>query len=315
MNIAGLGKSPNADALVEDIYKYGLERHIVELDAYGFTLVPPETLRSREGFVDDLRDAILHVSERRNNVQYGDYRTATEAVDFNSNNWWLLEEDDVFVESTLNPVVLTLARWMCGRSAVLTGTASIIKPPKPADVENTGDYDDVFKHSHLPLHNDNHAFPPPLPEMCHWVNTSWVLTDYATPEDGPTVLVPGSHRFGRVPFNHEQNWWEETNPYQAVPLQAPAGSLAVWHGFTWHGAMERTKPGLRVSLVLVWARAFIKPVNQWREDGISPELIERYPELHTALGMDSLYPSPKSGEAPLMERVEPFMRLGQDKYA
>ena len=86
MNIAGLGKSPNADVLVGDISKYGLERHIVELDAYGFTVVPPQTLGIRDGFVDDLRDAILRVNERRNNVQYGDYRTATHAVDFNTNN-------------------------------------------------------------------------------------------------------------------------------------------------------------------------------------------------------------------------------------
>ena len=75
MNIAGLGKSPNADVLVADIFKYGLERHIVELDAYGFTVVPPHTLGSRDGFVDDLRDAILQVNERRNNVRYGDHET------------------------------------------------------------------------------------------------------------------------------------------------------------------------------------------------------------------------------------------------
>ena len=49
-----------------------------------------------------------------------------------------------------------------------------------------------------PLHNDTHGIPPPLPEMCHWVNTSWILTDFETVEDGPTILVPGSHRFGRV---------------------------------------------------------------------------------------------------------------------
>ena len=150
-----------------DVFKYALERHVVELDAYGFTVVPPHTLGIRDGFVDDLRDAILQVNERRNNVQYGDYRTATHAVDFNTNNWWLLEEDDVFVESVLNPVVLTLARWMCGRSAALAGTASLIKPPKPPAAKHTADRDDFIKHSHLPLHNDTHGIPPPLPEMCH----------------------------------------------------------------------------------------------------------------------------------------------------
>ena len=58
----------------------------------------------------------------------------------------------IFVESVLNPVVLTLARWMCGRSATLAGTASLIKPPKPPAAEHTADRDDFIKHSHLPLH-------------------------------------------------------------------------------------------------------------------------------------------------------------------
>ena len=56
--------------------------------------------------------------------------------------------------------------------------------------------------------------------------------------------------------------------YETVPVQAPAGSLAMWPGFTWHGAIARSEPGLRISLVLVWARAFMKQVNQWREGGM-----------------------------------------------
>ena len=59
----------------------------------------------------------------------------------------------------------------------------------------------------------------------------------------------------------------------------------------------------------------MKQVNQWREGGISAELIERFPELQVILGMDSAYPAPNTGESPLNDRVEPFMKLGQDKYA
>ena len=70
----------------------------------------------------------------------------------------------------------------------------------------------------------------------------------------------------------------------------------------------------RISLVWL-GRAFVRQVNQWREGGISRELIERFPELHVVLGMDSAYPAPSTGESPLNERVEPFMKLGQDKFA
>jgi hypothetical protein len=41
-----------------EIKKYDLFEHIVELEAYGMTLVPPEKMQSRDGFVERLRNCI-----------------------------------------------------------------------------------------------------------------------------------------------------------------------------------------------------------------------------------------------------------------
>ena len=299
MDIASLQSSPNADPLVESIFKHGLERHIVELDAYGFTVIPPETLGIGPDFADRLREALLRTHSNRNDEPIGVYRTA-DVRKVAQNSWWLLEEDDVVVESVLNPVVLTMARWHCGQSAVLGGTSSIIKPGREKGGRPLG------------LHNDTHGVPPPVSQYAHLVNTSWVLTDYARDEDGPTVLVPGSHRFGRIPLPHESAYWAEGAPFKPVPLRAKAGSLVVWHGCTWHGSMGRSNPGLRVTLVLVWMRVYMKPINLW-QDGTSPALVERFPELTRVLGLEHLYPY-KEGN-PHVERVAPLMDAGLDQFA
>ena len=65
MDIAALEKSPNADSLVKTIMEHDLARHIVELDAYGFTVIPPEKLGTSPGFAERLRDAILNTYQRR----------------------------------------------------------------------------------------------------------------------------------------------------------------------------------------------------------------------------------------------------------
>ncbi len=55
----------------------------------------------------------------RYDVEIGDYTVSDlEPVNFGK-TWRLIDEDDVFVEATLNPVGLTLIRSLLGQSAVL----------------------------------------------------------------------------------------------------------------------------------------------------------------------------------------------------
>ena len=126
MDITALHASPAADAAVSEITRYGLEHNVVELDAYGFTVIPPEKTAAAPGFVERLRDAILRTHGARNDDPIDDYRTAELKAGFR-NSWWLLEEDEAFVEAVLNPAALAIARWMCGQSAVMTGATWLLK--------------------------------------------------------------------------------------------------------------------------------------------------------------------------------------------
>ena len=93
MDMKDHGVSEHVDPLMEDIDRYGLYKHVVELEAYGITVVPPETMRVDEEFVGRLRNAILRACERRNGVEITDYQTSVLArEDAGRNSWDLLEK-------------------------------------------------------------------------------------------------------------------------------------------------------------------------------------------------------------------------------
>lgn len=295
MDIAEYGIAPNADSLMQQLDQYDLMKHALELEAYGMTIVPKEKLGTSDDFAERLRNGILNTCEKRNGVKIDDYlKDEPNPKDTGKNSWMLLQEDDVFVEAATNLAMLTLVRWLCGQSVVLSGHTWIIKGPGGKS---------------LGLHSDAHGIPPGGGHIAHMCNASWICTDYKSADDGPTVFVPGSHRYGRATLPHEKS--VDDTPFETVPLIAEAGSVAIWHGSTWHGSLPRTTPGLRVTLVQVFMRMHMRPVHLW-EDEVDPALIEKYPELKRVLG-EHLYPYKEHNHNP--ERVGPFMDTGTDPFA
>ena len=72
-------------------------------------------------------------------------------------------------------------------------------------------------------------------------NTMWVIDDF-TADNGATIVVPGSHLFGRQPdpeLDQDADW---------RPMEAPAGSFVVLDGRVWHSTganvTDRTRIGL-----------------------------------------------------------------------
>jgi hypothetical protein len=293
MNIHDYGSSPDTDAIMKSLDDLGLYRHVAELEAYGMTVVPPETMRSSDGFVERLRSAIIRTCEQRNGISIGDWRTA-KRQDFFRNSWDLLEEDEVFVEAATNPVVLALVRWLCGQSAVFSGQTWIIK----------GEGADG-----IGLHSDSHGVPPGAGTIAHMCNASWLCTDYEGAADGPTVFVPGSHRYGRATLPHEAKL--ESTGFRWFPLIGKAGSLAIWNGATWHASVARTNPGLRITLVQNYMRSYMRVQHDYEKT--SPQLLEKYPELARVIGK-ALYPYADS-QNPDPARIAPMMRSGTSPFA
>lgn len=254
--------SERAVAHLAAVRRLELADHIAELDVLGYTVVPPELVGPDLG--GRLRDAVLDVAERRTGTRptlADEIRFHDPSVPFGHNLAYLLFEAEVFQEALLNPVVLTLVDHLVGENAVLSNCLAFIKGPG---------------HDDLGLHCDNVYVPAPFPVHAQVCNATWLLTDYSR-DDGALCFVPGSHHHGRHPGPGEGTG-------ERVAVDAPAGSLAFWHGNTWHGAFARRTPGVRINLINAFMRMSMRPQEPYRETVTKAQLDRHPPRFATLLG-------------------------------
>jgi hypothetical protein len=294
MDIPALETQCDADAIRLEARRLGIESHLLDLHTYGVTIVPPEKMGTPE-LTERLRDAILRVMGERHGMEVPEDWKSFSGVWGGPQTWGYLFEDDAFVELALHPVNLCVARFLCGRSMVLQGTPSLIKTAAGTMDPRTKKYGGD---GHLALHCDLPGAPSPIPEYAQLCNLSYLLSDYDGPEDGPTVMVPGSHRFGRIPRTDEAEWWKEGAPVEPISLYGKAGSLVVWPGTLWHGSRPRTKEGMRITLPYIYSRSYLEPIQPWHEmvkENDNAKMLEKFPELGELLGLWHPYPVDEDG--------------------
>ena len=146
------------------------------------------------------------------------------------------------------PAPLTLVTYLLGYRAKLSQSTVLIKDSRAKA---------------LPMHADHSGkLPAPWPNISQYSVVTWVTTDY-TRENGAVCVWPGSHRFGRpvpddVVMDHDRE--------EIEVLEMPKGSVIIWHGSLWHGAVPRTADGQRVTLVLPHVRPYSAPGNLLGDD-------------------------------------------------
>lgn len=269
---------PPAASCAADIYprirELGLERHVAEIEALGYTIIPPERAAP-----PDMTQGLLQRICANSAEETGSWpdlaagTTHADPVDPVERQTFLLAKGRVFEQALMNPVVQTLVHYLLGDEAVLSSCLARIKGAGPLP---------------LLLHTDQSFHPAPLPLVC---NATYVLTDYSR-ETGALCFVPGSHRLQRHPLP-EENFYlggldragaeaaiaagrpvQIEDPPDLVVVEAPAGSLVVWPGNTWHGAVNRTAPGLRVNLLLYFCNKWLRPQEAYREC-LPQEILDR----------------------------------------
>lgn len=122
------------------------------------------------------------------------------------------------------------------------------------------------------LHTDGHSLPDGSYIVC---NTFWLLDDF-TEENGPTRVVPGTHRSGETPntgntFNPNE---DDMAPYPGeVKVLAPAGTVVVFNSHLWHGGtVNRTDKRRRALSAFYYRRDQTSLLNQ---RGLSEETLAR----------------------------------------
>ncbi|MGH7878456.1 MAG: phytanoyl-CoA dioxygenase family protein, partial [Candidatus Binataceae bacterium] len=175
----------------------------------------------------------------------------------------LLVQDRVFEQALTNRPVLALISYLLGESCILNHLSSVVKGPGK---------------EHLPLHTDQNQTGSiaPYPAYAQVANATWILSDYSR-ENGATCFVRGSHKLCRHP-----TFAEATDLARFTPVEAPAGSVLIWHGNTWHGALPRTAPGVRISLIAYYQRWYHPPVENLAPQ-ITEEMLARNPRRFATL--------------------------------
>ena len=259
------------NATFKRIGELGLERNIFELDSYGFTVVPPDKVAERD-FFERIRATVLRICKDRTGVDFalerngemGHYKAQPQS-DGQFLLFYLLMADRVFEEWIVNPTLYTLINYLMRGQQQLSSLTSFVKWK--------GERDTLGLHSDSPPDRDGRM--PPCSDVA---NAAYCLTDY-TLDNGAIAMVPGSHTFCRQPKPGE-------GEDMAVPVEAEAGSLIVWHGNTWHGAFEKKTDGLRLNVTSYHCHRRLKTQEryQWH---VTQEMIDRNPpEFARLVGAD-----------------------------
>jgi len=255
-----------------EVERLDLVRNLAELEAYGYTVIPPEKA-APPGFGARLLAGVLDCAEERWGVRLDpeqDFPTSGPTDVPDPQDWSNMltrptlyanfpHIPRVYEEALTNPALLALVTYLLGYQCRLSsGFGAWIKGINPSD--------------NFPLHIDGVRMSP-APAYADCCNAMYLLTDH-TKRDGATCFVPGSHKLQRQPVPGE-------GMEDRVAVEAPAGSLVVWHGNTWHGAFPKLTHGLRVSMPLFFCRPHLKTFTEYHN--VPRDMLARNPRRFAAL--------------------------------
>ena len=111
----------------------GLEPHIVDLDAYGFTVIPPEKVAPPD-FLERIRETVLRIASERTGIELsidengsaGAYKGQPQ-TDGQFLLYYLLMADPIFEEWVMNPTLTTIATYLMHGQQQLSSLTSFIK--------------------------------------------------------------------------------------------------------------------------------------------------------------------------------------------
>jgi ectoine hydroxylase-related dioxygenase (phytanoyl-CoA dioxygenase family) len=243
--------------LEQRIGQLGLTKQRDELDDAGFTVMADAI---SPAFADEIRD---NLNERIDETSGFGSHGLNSTNDGSAGR--LLERHPLYEQTVVHPWVNAMADHVVGRGCLLSTIMGFRK--------GAGDETHV-------VHVDYPLVQEPYPAYSLAVTTIWALDDF-TPESGPTLVVPGSHRRNREPRAGEGD-------DELTPILMPKGSIAMWRGNTWHSSRVRTAPGLRTTLHQTYCRIYTRSIDGYMD--IEPVILERNPpQLASLCGLDDVF--------------------------
>jgi ectoine hydroxylase-related dioxygenase (phytanoyl-CoA dioxygenase family) len=152
-----------------------------------------------------------------------------------------IEYDNAFLDLLDYPSVFPIIREILGDAVSMIDNDYFITPPR--------------SNSHSLWHHDVGMSGVYHPRSVMMVKVFWLLTDL-TPENGPTAVVPGSHRF---PLDFTLPRPE--NPAEMpghVKMAFPAGTAWFFNGRTYHAALHNESNTPRRLLIYNYGHFWMK---------------------------------------------------------
>src|SRR3954454_7187665 len=211
----------------------------------------------------ELRSRILELFDEEGDRAGHEFRTEEHAHRLAN----LVDKGEGFRRAIVLPDVLDLVKHVVGTDCKLSSLNARSADPGTEVGQ--------------PLHIDMGAIPD---EKGYWVcNTVWLLDEF-TPDNGPTRMVPGSHKWGTRPQDML------SDPYAPHPkevlLIAPAGSVAVMNAHMWHGGTANRSGSPRLAMPAFYCRRD-KPQQQYQRQLLRPDVQAALPaEVRSLLALD-----------------------------
>lgn len=245
--------------LSPQIQELELEQFVLQLEVDGLCVVPPERTGVAPETINAIAEQLLSEAQEVVGCEFdlneGPRAALTMSADENviaqfsgdrgEPTQFLVQQlcarDRLFRDLAINPVGVALIRHLIGQNATRFSSHN-------AFIKWQGEFG---YGQNLGLHCDQMAVPRPWGRNALTANTNWCITDYSL-DGGALAYVPGSHRRMEPPRFPEA-------VELAVPVEAPAGSLIVFHGATWHGAFPRLTEGMRLSIANYFRHYMVLP--------------------------------------------------------
>jgi len=234
-------------------------RHITDLDELGYTLIP--SFASAE-LLAKLRATVARLYEIEGDTAGSEFRQEPGCLRLAN----LLDKGAVFQRVVVAPALLELVRHVIGPDFKLSSLNGRTVLPGCAP---------------QPLHADMGGVAD---ERGNWVcNIIWMLDAY-TPDNGPVRVVPGSHRWHRLPQSELPDP-KATQPSE-LTVTGPAESVVVMNAHTWHGGLDNRTRSYRTALHAFYCRGD-KHRQQYQKKLLRPAVQTALsPELRLLLALD-----------------------------
>jgi ectoine hydroxylase-related dioxygenase (phytanoyl-CoA dioxygenase family) len=211
----------------------------------------------------ELRERIAYLFESEGNNAGAEFKQEEQTLRLAN----LVDKGEVFERAIAMPEILERIAHVLGQKFKLSSLNARSANPYSTWIQ--------------PLHADMGAIAD---EKGYWVaNTVWMLDDF-TPENGAIRMIPGSHRWQKLPQQALAD--PQAAHSDEILITGQAGTVVVMNAHMWHGGTANRTAKPRCAMHAFYARSD-KPQQQYQKRLLRPQVQARLsPSLRALLALD-----------------------------